>query len=380
MSNKKISIFHLSAFPYYTGGIDTWLFNMISSLDGKFDVVVYCPSPSDASKEPVYDLAPFRTTKVIYIGKFHSYPSMVIWAFHVFTYLFHRFDKASTVLVLSTIPSFFSVILLKIFGKIKGQIICSVRGQIARDAVEMAKSRLFQKAIKLVEGICLKFADCIIANGWDTQDYLREFYNLDSKVIPNGFKPRIFPDRSDYHDLSEFGQLKSQGIKIFVHVGTVRKVKCIDHILNAIALLNADTRSQAVFVFVGKGQIDHYKNLAEELGVPSFFIGERQNVKPYYLLADYVLNVSGGSGVSNSLIEALSFGKPVIAWDNKTFSQVITHGKNGILCSHLNTEKLSVAIEHVIKGRKFSEDEIRNSVSRFQWDNVVENWIELFKP
>ncbi|HRP37878.1 MAG TPA: hypothetical protein PLS50_08795, partial [Candidatus Dojkabacteria bacterium] len=149
---KNISIFHLSAFPYYTGGIDTWLYNLLSSLDGRYHITVYCPNPNDKSKEVIYDLSHLSTTRVVYIGEFHSYFTMVTWALKVFISQFSKIDKNSKILVLSTIPSFFPVILLKLFGRIKSEIVCSVRGQLARDAVEVNKNFVFQWAIKFIEG------------------------------------------------------------------------------------------------------------------------------------------------------------------------------------------------------------------------------------
>ena len=374
---KKIAIFHLSAFPFYSGGIDTWLYNLLTSLDGKYEIVVYCPNPSEIAKDPIFDLSALNTSKIEYIGNFNSYPSMVTWSLKIFIYLFNRVDKNSKILVLSTIPSFFSVILLKLTGKIRGEIICSVRGQIARDAVDLKKNFVFRKATKLIEGICLKFADRVIANGWDTQDYLLEYYNTDSIVIPNGYKPRKREKSSGDEDFQEFNLIKESGKKIFVHVGTVRKVKGIDYILEAIKLMDPLSRSTACFIFVGKGQIDYYRQRALDLNIQAYFIGERQILEPYYTLADYVINVSGGSGVSNSLIEALSFGKPVIAWDNKTFSQVIKSGYNGILCNHFDSSKLSNAFQDAVNGQTFSQEIIKSSVSKFHWDNVLSFWVEI---
>ena len=191
---KSLNIFHLAAFPYYSGGIDTWLDNFLSTYDGSYQIRVYCPKPAD-NKPPIFDIASLKTTEIQYIGRFRSYPSMLLWSFAVFFSLFFRVDRQACTLVLSTLPTMLPVALLKIFGRLKGPVICSVRGSLAKDAIELNKGVLFRVLVRVVERGCLSFADRIVANGEDTRVYLQEFHGLASDMIPNGFRVREYSDK-----------------------------------------------------------------------------------------------------------------------------------------------------------------------------------------
>ncbi|MCI2285069.1 glycosyltransferase family 4 protein [Colwellia sp. MSW7] len=90
---------------------------------------------------------------------------------------------------------------------------------------------------------------------------------------------------------------------MLLHVGTLRPIKGIDYILNAYAALDDEAKNKSVLIFVGKGQETFYKNIAKSLGINVYFLGEKSNPLDYITLADAVINVSGGSGVSNSLLE-----------------------------------------------------------------------------
>ncbi|WP_076411052.1 glycosyltransferase [Shewanella sp. UCD-KL12] len=376
---KKLNIFHHSPFPYYSGGIDTWLNNFISSFDETTEITLYCPTPP-ADSQIVFDIEGYTNLRVIYIGSFHSYATMVSWSLTLFKKLFFTVDKHANNLVLSTIPTMFSVILLKMFRRIKGSIICSVRGSLAQDAVDLRKPKLMQYMIRAVERSVIYFADHLVANGKDTSVYLETFYSSQSIVIPNGVNLDVRKNAIDNNsdNLVELERAKADGKVIFLHVGTVRPIKGIDFILEAYANLPRNIIDGSELVFIGKGQLDAYATKASILSIAPQFLGAKNNVSDYYKLADLVINVSGGSGVSNSLIEALHLGAPVLAWDNLTFSQVITHGDNGLLSKHLDTSALTAEMKGYFDGvYSFDSELVSQSVKQFEWEHVKHNWSKL---
>jgi len=382
MNKKTIRIIHISPFPFISGGIDTWLNNFLSTYnDSEYNLVVYCPKPNGL-KQVMFDEDKFSNVQINYVGFFSSYSSMVKWSWEVFNVLRKELAREDTLIVLSTIPTMLPVILLKFIGHKCQRIICSVRGNIAQDAIDLNKSLLMRFLVKFVEGFSLRFADRIISNGRDTSAYLEEFYSQRSTVIPNGVNLSIRADSpiGSSADLLKLNEIKSSGKKILLHVGTVRKIKGIDFILEGYAGLPENIKQQTVLVFVGKGMLDHYSTVASELHISPLFLGQKSNVSDYYSIADLVINVSGGSGVSNSLIEALHIGTPVLAWDKLTFSQVIAHGKNGILCEYLNSAAITKGMDDFYIGKySFEPGEITRSVKQFEWDHVKHMWSELLK-
>ena len=92
---------------------------------------------------------------------------------------------------------------------------------------------------------------------------------------------------------------------------------------------------------------------------------------------DFVVNYSGGSGVSNALIEALACGRPVVAPKKLTFEQVLTDGYNGILCEGDPVNSLCSGFRRALSEKSnFDEFLVSESVKDFRWENVVTQWMD----
>ncbi|MDC1314369.1 glycosyltransferase [Pseudomonadales bacterium] len=374
---SKINIFHMAPYPYYAGGIDSWLDNFVRSLlDDGFDVNLFCFDAEDImDRKMVFEAIESEKLRIHYLPSLEGLLSAPLWLMRYMwalrrTKLYPEVSDRS--IVLSTLPILPVILLSRIFGLIKGELICSVRGQIAQDCLDLGKPKLLSLAVKLVEGISLRLSDLVVANGQDTANYLLRFYSIPSRVSPNGVSNRFF-DRvevdPELRTLSDFS-----GKTIFLHVGTLRPVKGIHFILKAYSLLTKVERERSLLVFIGKGMIEDYQKQADELDINVMFLGHKNNVVQFLQKVDFVINVSGGSGVSNSLIEALMLGKPVIAWDKPTFSQVLGDN-NGILCKEGDASSLSQALRDSIEGKMvFSREEIISSVNCFRWDSVYREW------
>lgn len=373
----RVNIFHMAPYPYYAGGIDSWLDNFLRSLlDDGFEIHLFCFDAGDL-KERQLVFEPIDSVKlqIHYLPALAGILSAPLWVIKYMWALRRiRFNPLASdrTIVLSTLPILPILLLSKLFGLVRGTLICSVRGQIAQDCLDLGKPKIMSSFVKLVEGRSLRLVDTVVVNGQDTADYLLRFYSIPSKVSPNGVSDRFFERFEADPDLDMLSHLSEK--TIFMHVGTLRPVKGIDFILKAYSLLSKDERENSVLVFIGKGMIEHYQNQADELGIKVMYLGHKNNVVQYLHKANFVINVSGGSGVSNSLIEALMLGKPVIAWDKPTFSQVVGDC-NGILCKEGDSLSLSQALRDSIGGNfTFCPDQIMRSVSCFSWDSVYQEW------
>jgi len=374
---SKINIFHMAPYPYYAGGIDSWLDNFLRSLlDDGFDVNLFCFDTKDLiSRKMVFEGIESDKLQIYYLPGLQGLLSAPIWVMRYICALrkinFSP-EVADRSIILSTLPILPVILVSRFLGVIKGELICSVRGQIAQDCIDLGKPKLLAWVVKLVEGISLRFSDTIVSNGQDTANYLLRFYSIPSRVSPNGVSNRFLERFEDDPDLKILSNVPEK--TIFLHVGTLRPVKGIHHILRAYSLLTKVERDSSMLVFIGKGMIEDYKIQASDLGINVVFLGHKNNVVQYLQKTDFVINVSGGSGVSNSLVEALMLGKPVIAWDKPTFSQVVGD-RNGILCKEGDSSSLSQALRDSIEGNSvFYSEEIISSVELFSWDSVYLEW------
>jgi len=370
----------MAPYPYYAGGIDSWLDNFLSSLlEEDVKINLFCFSSENMTMDDLVFTKPTdERLTIYYLPAFTAYSKGISWLFSYirkFKSLKIETNKATENIVLSTIPIMAPVILLRKLRLLKGRLICSVRGQIAQDCIDLGKPYFFSKVVAYIEKTVLYLSDCVVANGKDTKSYLKSFHNIESIVAANGVSRSFFSRNTDDVDLLSFDSYK--GKKVFLHVGTLRPVKGIDYIVDAFGSLEAKDQEKSILIFIGKGMIEHYQEVCVVKGVNALFLGHKSNVCDYLDKADFVLNVSGGSGVSNSLVETLTAGKPVIAWDKETFSQVV-NSENGVLCENLSVKSLSMAVSDCINGNySFDSNSVKASVWEYRWENVYKKWKAL---
>ncbi|MBI2450083.1 MAG: glycosyltransferase family 4 protein [Candidatus Nealsonbacteria bacterium] len=102
----------------------------------------------------------------------------------------------------------------------------------------------------------------------------------------------------------------------------------------------------------------------------------------YFKAADmFVLN-SGYEGLSHVILEAMSFGVPVIASSEGGNPELIEDNFNGFLVEYKNKEQIKQAILKLWSDKSLQEKFIRNSREKlkdFSWDNLVEKTLRILK-
>ena len=100
----------------------------------------------------------------------------------------------------------------------------------------------------------------------------------------------------------------------------------------------------------------------------------QKTVHEYFKAADlFVLN-SGYEGLSNTLVEALSVGVPIVSTSVGGNPEVLESGKNGILIEYNNREQLKNAILKLYQDQGLRDGFVRNglqAVGKFSFDNMI---------
>ncbi|KAA5546282.1 glycosyltransferase [Roseiconus nitratireducens] len=119
------------------------------------------------------------------------------------------------------------------------------------------------------------------------------------------------------------------GAVLLGSVGRLVPVKGFDLAIRALAKLMAEGRGYHL-MFVGDGpEQERLTDLAVELAVSDrvHFAGHQDNVGPWLSLFDLYLNTSHSEGMSQSMVEALAAGCPVVATEVGDSAEVL--GRNG---------------------------------------------------
>ncbi|MBI2625988.1 MAG: glycosyltransferase family 4 protein [Candidatus Nealsonbacteria bacterium] len=116
-------------------------------------------------------------------------------------------------------------------------------------------------------------------------------------------------------------------------------------------------------------------------------VGEEKKVPheqmPFYFKAAdmFVLN-SGYEGLSHVILEAMSFGVPVIASREGGNPELIEDNFNGFLVEYKNKEQIKQAILKLWRDKELQEKFIKNSrekLEEFSWENLVKKTLQVLK-
>ncbi len=144
-------------------------------------------------------------------------------------------------------------------------------------------------------------------------------------------------------------------------VANLRPVKRIVDFLHAARIVK-DQVPQAIFIIVGDGQErPALQALTAELGLePSvFFLGLRTDIPELLSAFDVGVLSSHSESFSNSVIEYLAAGLPVVATDVGGIRELIRHGENGYVVSPQDHQALAKYITVVLTGNLEKNEESR---------------------
>lgn len=130
-------------------------------------------------------------------------------------------------------------------------------------------------------------------------------------------------------------------------VGRLELIKSYDVLIRAFALLQQQCKKPVVLCIIGGGsQLEFLKRLAHELGVGKdvFFMGQQENPCSFYPLFDCFALSSQSEGLSIALLEALSFGLPIVSTHLSKMHDVISHATHGFLVEPNNHRELAQAL------------------------------------
>jgi glycosyltransferase involved in cell wall biosynthesis len=160
-------------------------------------------------------------------------------------------------------------------------------------------------------------------------------------VLPNPVEvPVKVPERSD-----------RESVKL-VFLGRVGLRKGAFDLIEAFAKLPAAQREKTSLILAGDGDIEQGEQLVSKLGLEGkvFFLGWIDKFQRNSLLADADIFIlpSYNEGLPMAILEAMSWGLPVIATPVGGIAEVTIPGENGLLVTPGSVQQLSDAIKLAI--------------------------------
>ena len=211
------------------------------------------------------------------------------------------------------------------------------------------------------------WGDRVISVSKDAKKQLIKHFNVDPKrihVVRNGIEIPNF-EKNGASSLQETTghPAEQQTIAIFARLSPEK-----DHATLLQAFAKVLKKNPAVKLqLVGKGPLENeLKALATKLKISGKveFLGEVADIRPILAGCDCVALCSLTEGMPLTILEALAYGKPVVATKVGDIPAVVTHGENGLLVHPGDPEQLAEALDFIVGNRQQAREMGQNGRQR----------------
>jgi L-malate glycosyltransferase len=246
-----------------------------------------------------------------------------------------------------------------------------------------------KKLRSMAQKYACQMADCVVANSQAVRAWLISLGVPPDhiRVIPNGI---VVPPRpAASRDLPIRRELQiDPAAPLIAVVCRLTRGKGIEYFLRSVVSVSKDF-PQARFLIVGDSIIEPtYKpqlvRLARELEIHDrvIFTGERNDIPKLLEEIDLSVLPSLSEGLSNSLMEAMAAGLPVVATNVGGNPEIVQDGTTGILVPSRDPDALSAAMIRVLKNpslaRQFGHAGRERVAKHFSLESAVRQTEDLY--
>ncbi len=181
--------------------------------------------------------------------------------------------------------------------------------------------------------------------------------------------------------------MENKQTPLIVSAGRIVPSKGFGDLIDAFAIVKKTVKARLIIVGGRAAEEEKEKLLAkvENLNLADCvsFTGEKPNPYPFMKAADIYVSSSLYEGFSNSLLEALALGLPVVSTDHKFgANEMIENGKNGILVPVSDTRAMAEAILQILEDEKLGQNlssNAREQARNFTIEKTVSEYEKLFR-
>lgn len=358
----KVAIIGTVGVPANYGGFETLVENILGdNCSREISYCVYCSSKSYPEKKKSY-----KGAKLVYVPLDANGMQSIIYDV---VSLIHAAFHADVLLVLGVSGCIF-LPLLRIFYQKK--LIVNIDGLEHR---REKWGRIARRFLKLSERMAIKYADTIIADNKGIQDYVREEYGKEAELIAYGGDHVCceVKEEKETEVLKEY-HLEKKGYSLALC--RVEPENNVEMILKAFA------GTSEYLVFIGNWNNSEFgrrmKNIYDRVKTIRL-IDPIYDIKILNVLRSnckFYLHGHSAGGTNPSLVEAMYFGRPVLAFDvvynRETTENRATYFGNEEQLIHLIKNENEKTWQD--NGRAMTE--IANC--RYRWSIIAEKYERLY--
>jgi len=261
--------------------------------------------------------------------------------------------------------------------------VCTLHG-VVLEGIDFLYPKYVATAYKLVESLCMRYIDGVIAVGEDTKHFYEQRYpRLKGRieVIPNGVDLQKFKPMDQAQVRGKYGFRKED--QIVLYVGRVEREKNLGFLIRAYAILKSQNeRSKLVLVGDGRDRAN-MQSLINQLGLkdvtltgtmPPDEIPEIMNCADVFALC----SLFEGDGPI-VIKEALASGVPIVSTDVGEAKHLVKNDMMGIIVDR-DEKSFGQALGDMIqKDRDVVRKECRDNSQQFSSELMVSKTVAFYR-
>lgn len=206
-----------------------------------------------------------------------------------------------------------------------------------------------------------------------------------SVVIYNGFNfDRLDPNKTGQKIKNEFNL---HNTKVVTMVARMEQSKDFKMFLDVAKMMSA-IRNDVVFMLVGKGSLEKkLKDYCHNNDIKNaVFCGFRTDVETIYKASDIAVLCTNSDvhaeGISNSIMEAMACGVPVIATSGGGTDEIIRNDYNGYLVAPKDANKMCEYISYLLNNISMKEQLSKNALitirENFTMNKMLKGYLDVY--
>ena len=228
--------------------------------------------------------------------------------------------------------------------------------------------------IRKLRNIAYRMADGIVFQTHDAKDYFNKLAIKNAVVIPNPVSV-IVPE--------EIVKVRKKKIVNFCRIEPQKNIRML---IDAFLNLPSKYKDYSLEIYGIGDQLDEIKKYVSEKGETErvIFHGFVNNIHEKIIDASVFVSSSDYEGISNSMIEALALGLPVICTDCPIGGarMMITSGENGLLVPVKDVISMTKAIEYMLNNKEAAErmgENAKKIMNEYSPDSISLKWISFMR-
>lgn len=194
-------------------------------------------------------------------------------------------------------------------------------------------------------------------------------------------KIRVVKNGIEFENFNSRREKQSRKTVILGVSARLEKVKRVSDLIAITDILVNKDKVDVKLLICGEGEERvALEKEAKERGVDSAvsFEGFKKDIVPFLNSIDIFLFASEMEGLSNSIMEAMALGKPVVCYNISSMPELVRDNENGFLIPPFNLEKFAEKVKELIENKdlreKMGEIGVKFVKEEFSMENTMKNY------